>query len=168
MLCVSSYSQTYTEYEVKAGYIYNFTKFIKWSASSFINNSYFIIGIYGNESFGKTLENVIRNKTILDKKWTIRYCKQISDIDGCNLLFVDVISKKEMIDILEYTNKKPVLTIGNNLDEFCENGGIINFSGRYYKKRFQINNEAAKRSGFYISSKLLILAQIINEDEIKF
>ena len=29
------YSQQYTEYEVKAGYIYNFVKFITWPESCF-------------------------------------------------------------------------------------------------------------------------------------
>ena len=45
---------------------------------------------------------------------------------------------------------------------------MINFTEQYSKHRFEINNDAAIRSNILISSKLLILAKIITEDEIKF
>ena len=171
MICstFSLKAQTYTEYEVKAGYLYNFSKFIKWPENTFESeSSQFIIGIYNDEAFGKVLEKVIDGRKILDRNWTVKYCSTVKEIEGCQMLFIATVSKKEMMDLLEFTRKKPVLTVGNNIEEFCENGGIINFTGKYIKNRFQINNEAAKRSGFYISSKLLMLAKIITEDEIKF
>jgi hypothetical protein len=46
--------------------------------------------------------------------------------------------------------------------QFAARGGIIQFSMEDQHVRFDINLEAASRAGLKISSKLLALAQIVN------
>lgn len=162
-------AQHYTEYEVKAGYLYNFTKYITWPETSFSSDEEpFIIGIYGKDPFGLILYQVLRGQKLYGRNWKIKYYFEVKEIDKCHLLFVARASKTELIAIAEKIKNKPILTVGDEIEDFCETGGIINFTGKYDKKRFQINNNQALKVKLTISSKLLILSRIITENEIKF
>ncbi|MFH2096548.1 MAG: YfiR family protein [Bacteroidota bacterium] len=163
------HAQQFSEYEVKAGYLYNFTKFVTWPEEVFSSEkSPFVIGIYGDDPFGNVLEMVLKDRKILNRNWIIVHYSAPEDIGNCHMLFISGLQKNELIDLLEKIRKKPILTIGNNIEDFCEYGGIINFTGKYSKYRFYINNNSASRNKLVISSKLLMLAKIVTEDEIKF
>jgi hypothetical protein len=163
------YSQVYTEYEVKAAYIFNFAKFIQWSDDSFSSDdSYFVIGIYGENPFGKVLDRTLKGRSIHNRKWLIKYYDNPEKIDSCHILYVSDVSKTECLNIIKSIKEKPILTIGNNIDEFCELGGIINFTKQYSKYRFEINNNAAIRVKLSISSKLLSLAKIVTDTGVTF
>lgn len=162
-------SQQYSEYEVKAGYLYNFIKFVNWPNYSF-KTEYdpFVIGIYGDDPFEDILDKAFKDRTLYDRKWLlVRYTK-IEDVTGCNLLFISSVSNTELLKILDVTKDKSILTIGDNIEDFCQLGGIINFTKQNSKNRFEINNEAAIKVKLLISSKLLSLAKIINNNENRF
>lgn len=61
-------------------------------------------------------------------------------------------------------HKKPVLTIGE-MPGFVHLGGIIGFFMENNRLRFQVNVDAAKRSGLKFSSQLLMSAKIYHESE---
>lgn len=163
------YSQQYSEYEVKAGYIYNFIKFVSWPNYSFDNEySPFVIGIYGDDPFDDILDKAFKDRTLYDRKWILVHYSKLEDIKGCNLLFISGVSKPELLKVLDVAKQNSILTIGDNIEEFCELGGIINFTKQHAKNRFEINNEAAINVKLVISSKLLSLAKIINNNENRF
>jgi len=169
LFSITVVAQEYTENEVKAGYLYNFTKFVAWPANTFATeSSTFIIGVYNDDAFADILEKVIKGRKILNRNWVVFRYKVPQDIENCHLLFVSNASKVEMKNIFDKTSGKPVLLVGNTLEDFCELGGTINIAGKRSNKRFHINFEASKRIGLTISSKLLALARIVKEDEIKF
>ena len=158
-------AQQYTEYEVKAAYIYNFGKFIKWPENKI--KSEFIIGVYGNNPFGEILKDALEGRELYDKPIKVIYFKNLVNIDKCNILFISKTNKETFVKIINLVKNKPVLTVGDNIDDFCVSGGIINFTPKYSKYRFYINNNSAKRNKLIISSKLLSLSKIII-DEIRF
>ncbi len=160
-----TYSQQYSEYEVKAAYIYNFGKFVKWPKQSIKKE--FIIGVYGLNPFKGILKNALEGRTLYQRPIKIIYFSNLKDIDKCNILFIPKVKKEELLRILNAVKRSPVLTIGDNIDDFCISGGNINFTPKYSKYRFYINNNSAKRKQLIISSKLLSLSKIIT-DEIKF
>jgi hypothetical protein len=47
------------------------------------------------------------------------------------------------------------------MTQFATHGGMIQFSLENQQVRFDINTDAASRAGLKISSKLLVLAQIV-------
>jgi hypothetical protein len=166
---LKSYSQSYTEYEVKAAYIFNFAKFVKWPENSFSSKtSHLILGVYGTNPFGVILNKTINKRTVNGRKWIIKYFNKPEDITKCHILFISQVDKSELIKIIDKNKNKAVLTIGDNIEDFCISGGILNFSQQYSKHRFEINNDIAIQSNIIISSKLLILAKIVSSNEIKF
>lgn len=51
------------EYQVKAAFLLNFTKFVQWPASAFADeNSPVAICILGEDPFGNTLDEMVREK----------------------------------------------------------------------------------------------------------
>jgi len=166
---VSAKAQQFTEYEVKAAYIFNFTKFIKWPASSFDNStSPYVLGIYGNDPFGSVIKKIIGTRQSNDRKWIVKYYSRPEQIKQCHILFITDINQSELRSLIMHLENKPILTVGDEIDKFCQQGGIINFTPKKSPKRFEINNKAAKNARLSISSKLLMLSKIITTDEIKF
>jgi len=163
-----SFSQPYTEYELKAAYLFNFGKFIQWPDSFNEKQDEFVIGIYGKNPFGEILESTIKNKTLADKPIKIIICENDHDVLKCHVVFFTQVNIIKVKEIIKLTNEKPILTVGDNIDDFCLIGGLINFTPQYSRHRFEINNNAAINNNLLISSKLLSLARIITEDEIKF
>jgi hypothetical protein len=162
------FSQQITEYELKAAYLFNFTKFVSWPAPTYIvwsNNDAAItnyIGIFGENPFGNILEQFTEQKNSRVRKWVIKYYKKIEDIDTCNILFISNFKTTEVMKLMKFIEGKTILTIGDNIDNFCQIGGIINFQPPTSSKPFEINNNAAIRANLKISPKLLNLAKIIN------
>lgn len=163
------FAQKFTEYEVKSAYLFNFTKFVEWPESYFENEtSPYVIGIYKNDGFGNVLSNTIRGRLVNGRSVVIKYFNKPEEITNCHILFFPSVSRYELALVLKAIEKKPILTVGNSINQFCESGGVINFSQQYSRYRFEINNDIALESRIKISSKLLVLAKIISEDEIKF
>ena len=154
----------FTEYEVKAAYIFSFTKFINWPKTTFtLSNPPFVVGIYGDDPFGLILDKIFEGKTIKGRKLVIEHYYKPEEINNCNVLFISKINKSELTNVINVVQEKSILTIGDNIQKFCELGGMINFTKQYAKHRFEVNNNAANRAALTISSKLLSLANIIND-----
>ena len=48
------------EYQVKAAFLYNFTKFVEWPEQSFAGtNSPLLIGVFGKDPFGGELQSAV-------------------------------------------------------------------------------------------------------------
>lgn len=161
-----SYGQ-YSEYEIKAAYIFNFAKFIEWKSSETDINDTIVLGIYKNDPFGIVLEKTMIGRKANGKAWKILRISKVSDVDQCNILFFSDVGKYELSIILKRIERKPIISIGDEIEDFCEIGGIINFTPQYSQNQFEINNKVAIKHGIKINPKLLKLAKIVsyNEDE---
>ena len=60
------------EYVVKAGFLYNFAKYVDWPEGAFEKaDTPIAIGIVGKDPFGEALEKTLKNKTVKDRPFTI-------------------------------------------------------------------------------------------------
>lgn len=149
------------EYEVKAAFIYNFAKFIDWPPETKNGEREpFIVGIYGNDPFDGTMDQMLQNKTIADRKIVIQRFNHVSEINFCHILFIGVSERSQLAQVIEKLKGKSILTIGD-MESFARRGGMINFFMEGNKIRFEINKEAAERAGLRVSSQLLKLAKIV-------
>jgi hypothetical protein len=148
-----------SEYRLKAAFLFNFAKFVDWPPEAFKDASApLVIGILGDNPFGRDLEQTVQGKSINTHPLLIKQFSSPSETTNCHILFVSSSEKKRQPEVLNSVRGAPVLTVGEN-DQFIEAGGMINFVVEDKKIRFQINNDPARREGLKISSKLLGLAQ---------
>ena len=147
-----------TEYQLKAAFLLNFTKFVEWPPAAFAEaKSPIVLGILGENPFGDALERTIRDKTINNRPLEIKPFRSSAEATNCHILFISTSEKARLPEILAALRGASVLTVGET-DRFTETGGMINFVRQGNKIRFQINEVAAKSVGLKISSKLLSLA----------
>jgi hypothetical protein len=152
------FAQSVEEYDVKAAFLYNFTKFIEWPPSNPISGD-FIIGIFGDDPFGRVIDDQTRGKTVNGHEIQIRRLKEPGDAKHCQIVFVTSTDKKKNQELLDATNSSPVLTVGETKD-FLDQGGVIGFAMNDNHVGVIVNNTAAVAKGFKVSAKLLSLAKI--------
>jgi hypothetical protein len=150
------------EYHIKAAFLLNFAKFMEWPSHAFSDPSTpLTLCILGKDPFGDALKT-IEGKIVKERKLVIKRTQSVEDIKECHILFISTSEKENLSDILSRIKDMPILTVAETKN-FCQSGGIVNFVLVKNKVRFEINVDAAKRTGLQISSKLLKLSKIIKE-----
>jgi len=150
----------FSEYEVKAGFIYNIAKFIEWPKDTFSDAKKPItLCIVGTNPFGSALDT-IANKTVQNRTLVIKHMRKSNDLRTCHMLFVSASEKGNLSQILEMLAGASTCTIGDT-GGYAQQGIMINFLIEEEKIRFEINIERARRAKLTISSKLLKLAKTI-------
>lgn len=150
------------EYVLKAGYIYHFTKFIKWSnkAKFEIENKGLRFCLVGEDPFESILNKFSKKLKRRNKKLLIVPKVSVEEMPQCHILYVSPSVKSNVDQILQRVKEHPVLVIGDT-PGFAQKGVGINFFLQKNKIRFEINREALRRAGLVVSSELLNLGRII-------
>lgn len=149
-----------TEYQVKAAYLFNFTRFVEWPDSCFSDStSPIVIGIMGEDPFREDLDNTVRNKLVQKRPLEIKRVRWGPEIKSCHILFICESEEKRFKLILNQIKNFPILTVGD-VPGFLEKGGIINFYIEESRVRFEIDIKASETAKLPISSLLLKLARI--------
>jgi len=159
LLHVSSVcAQQISEYELKSSYLFNFKKFVDWPTN--VKTVPFTIIIYDNPVFGSVIERLAKGLNAKEQKWIIKQVSKPDEITNCNLLYITNKKNSEIVKILQTLEGKPILTVSDDLENFCELGGMINFTPRSAERRLEINNLSAKIVKIKISSDLLDIAHV--------
>jgi hypothetical protein len=152
------------EYNVKAAFLFNFTKFVDWPAEAFADEkSPFRICILGDDPFGGSLDTLVANETVNGRPIAVRRLARGADPHPCHILFLDRLERERQPEVLAGLRGSPVLTVGES-DRFLADGGMINFFLEAHRVRFEVSLPAVERSQLKISSKLLRLAKVTPEE----
>jgi hypothetical protein len=148
------------EYQVKAAFLLNFTKFIDWpQTESNRSDSSFDICIVGDDPFGLALDQILEGETTQGRKLAVQRVRRPPPA-SCGVVFIGK-SEKDVNGIL--TGLGPgVLTVSEGTG-FLREGGIIGFVIENHRVRFDVNQVAATRAGLKISSKLLNVARLVEK-----
>ena len=155
-----------SEYLIKAGFIYNFAKFVDWPATAFAQpDSPIVIGILGIDPFGPLIDQVVQNKKIGARSFVVKRLKwgtDLKELRDCKILFVGESERAHINELIQIVKTLPILTVGET-PGFAERGGVIRFVLEDNRVRFEVNVEAARQADLTISSRLLTLARIIQQ-----
>ncbi len=149
-----------TEYNLKAAYLYQFTKFTQWPGRLFVDqNSPIKICILGKNPFGKSLDS-FSGRASQGRNLSITYISSLHSISSCHVVFICRSEDQRLPQILRHIENAPVLSV-SDIDNFAQRGGIIGFVPRQRKVGLEINVAASHTSGTKISSKLLEVATLV-------
>lgn len=158
-------AQLVDEYQVKAAFLYNFTKFVEWPPDAFrTSKDPILVCVLGRNPFGSSLDDLIRGKFVEGRAFALRQVSDARDASVCQVLFVSSAAANHFRSILGRLKPAGILTIGE-AEGFASRGGIINFTLDGGHVRFEINLDAAEHAQLRISSKLLGLAQIVHTEK---
>jgi hypothetical protein len=156
-------AQTATEYQVKAAYVYAFTKFVEWPPSSFAHRDTPLqMCVFADPVFESELSRLARGKSVGGHPVSVMGVSKAEAVRECHLLFLSSSEGSKLHRILETLRGTSVLTIGETKG-FVEEGGIINLVRQAEHIRFEVNHKAANDAGIQVSARLLSVATLVLE-----
>jgi hypothetical protein len=147
------------EYEVKAAFLLNFTKFVDWPESAFTDaGSPIDICILGKDPFGHVLDEIVQGEAVNTRKVTVRRFTEVPAPQACQVVFISRLEKDVKGSLSKI--RGGVLTVGEG-DGFLREGGMIAFVVENRRVRFDVNPSAAEGAELRFSSKLLSVARTV-------
>lgn len=152
------------EYQVKAAYLFNFTKFVEWPATAPDQ----IVDPDADPKLEICVPDPVPFRGALAKIDGQRVGDKVLSVispdiampgamERCSILFLDRRTNSVRDDLLKQVSGKPVLTIGDS-SGFLAGGGIVELVRRRGRVLFRIDVEHARRAGLRVDPQLLGLA----------
>jgi len=149
------------EYQLKAAWLYNLTRFVEWPETNFIaTNAPFVIGIVGQDPFGSSLEEATRAENVHGHPIVIKHLTTNDALSSCQILFLSRSEQADFGPLVSQLAASPVLSVAD-ADGASGQGVMVNLVVSRDTIKMEINQEAAKTAHLEISSRLLGLARIV-------
>ena len=160
----TSLPQTLTEYQIKAGFFFNFTRFVEWPENAFATPTSPIVAcVVGDTSMTDLLSDVVAGKVVNGRAVSIIRLKPTDDLHRCHLVFISAAAERHTAEILADVNKTNTLTVGETAG-FAKAGGMINFSIENNNVKLEMNLDAATHAGLKVNSKLIAVSRLFSSD----
>jgi hypothetical protein len=157
-VCLDAQMSRSAEYQIKAAYLYNFIRFVKWPAGAAMAQTNTVtICVLGDDPFGNSLEAAGSAPTPDGKRTIVRRVSTTEAAANCDVLFVSGSGRPPLDQVIAAVGRKGVLTI-SDVPEFTQRGGIIQFVFEGSRIRFEVNLGAAADASLTLSSELLKVA----------
>jgi hypothetical protein len=156
----TSRAEAFEEYHIKAAFLYHFSNFVDWPASTFeATKGHLRICVMGKDPFGQSLDATLANKSVRDHPFEIRRNPPTTELQHCHLLYLPASASSQIRALRHQVAKENVLTVGETLD-FMRQGGMVQLFVDNQKIRFAVNTDVVNQANLKVSSKLLRLANI--------
>jgi hypothetical protein len=151
-----------SEYDVKAAYVFNFGKFVRFTPSdAVINRQSFDICIVGENPLGHTLDELTANEQLDGKPVRVARLKSATEARGCAIVYVSASEGARLGADLDALRGRPILTVSDDAN-FLQHGGMIQFILVANHVRFAVNLDAVRSAQLSLSSELLKVAISVN------
>lgn len=140
-------------YQVKAAFIFNFTKFVNWPEAMEQRGGELRLCLLNGNPFGEYIYQLDSRK-VRNFYLHVQEVRSVENLQGCNIVFAG----SDVKSLLDTVAGQPVLTISDR-NGFAARGGSIELLSEDNRIRFEVNLQHIKDSGLEISSKLLQLAR---------
>jgi hypothetical protein len=153
-----SKAEVVSESQIKAAFLYNFTKFVEWPPDSFPSRGQpIVIAVLGGGTLAAELEAVVTGRKVNGHPILVRSVQALEGVLPAQMLFVGVDKEAGLASLPPSLQASSVLTVGES-ETFAASGGAIFFVRQDGKLRFEINMTPAERARLKISAELQKLA----------
>jgi uncharacterized protein DUF4154 len=150
-----------TEQQVKAVFVYNFTRFAEWPVGSFESPTQpLVIGVLGSDAFAAQLDDVVRGEHVGDHPLQVRRFRNAEEIGDCQILYIDQVERNQLGAALGRLGHRSTLTV-SDIEGAARRGVMVEFAKSDNRIRLLINVDSARAAGVTLSSNLLRPAQIV-------
>ncbi len=141
------------EYKIKAGFFFNFAKFVTWPDSAFASpEATLSYCVCGENPFGPLLD-AFAERRVQGRKVSVRTIDSLDDLALCRLLYIPASEDGRVSQFMKQAEKSATLVVnegaGNAMIRIVQDDGRI---------RFRINLDRAENAGLRLSSELLKLS----------
>lgn len=146
------------ESSVKAAFLYKFANYIEWPANAFASPSApLVIGVAGADAIAADLERITPGRNVGGHAVVVRRVGEGEALRGVNILFIGH-NDPAAGALLRAAREQGVLTVTES-DRGLDMGSAINFVTAGERVGFEVSLDAAEKSGYRISSRMLAVAR---------
>jgi len=159
--CLRSQQSKPSEYQVKATYLYNFGRFVKWPGTVPAGKGdSFPVCVLGQDPFGTILDSTLAGEALDGKPVVLRRISKPQEAGECRILYISSTEEKHLKEIFTAVDESGVLTV-SDMPGFTRRGGMIQFVLEGDRVRFEINLASAESARLVLSSELLKVAAAV-------
>ncbi len=157
-------TQAFKDDLVKAGFVYNFVKFVAWPGDRAITKSTNIdVCVIGDSPMNNTGHIFKTASTERLKMNLVNEPSWRNAIKHCHIVVISDDQAGKLPEMMLGFKKEPVLTV-SEIENFAQSGGIMQFVTEDNKIQLIVNLKAAKEAGLSIDAQLLEIAkQVLNK-----
>jgi len=160
-------AQGFKEYDLKAAFLYHLAQFVEWPPDAFAAaEDPLVIGVLGTDPFGKTLNEIVRDEVVKNRKLAVQRYRNMDEIKSCHILFISQSEGERLDEIFSALKGRHILTVGDT-EGFAQRGGMVRFITEKNKIKLRINMDSVKAMSLTISSKLLRAAELVGSNASK-
>lgn len=163
-ICLEGFAAAPPEYKVKAQLLVNFATCATWPDRTFDDtNSPVIVGIVGKDPFEGFLEAAVEANSRTrrpGRPLVIRKVSTEAEMKECHILFFAASERRRWRDVRQRLKGEPIMTVGE-MEDFLEQGGVINFMLKGQLVRFDISVDSAKTAQLRLDARLLSVADTV-------
>jgi hypothetical protein len=157
------HAQDVTEVTLKGAFLFNFARFTAWPAETFTADSTVSACVLGDRDVAEALSRTVKGKQVSGRSVAVTLVESDAPLPTCHVLYLSGVVDRRIAGILSTVRDLPVLTV-SDAEAFAKRGGIIQMFVEGGKMKFRINARSAKRAKLALSSRLLALAELVDED----
>ncbi len=150
------------EYEVKAVFLYNFTRYLQWPEEP--EGEAFAIAVLGESGIVEPLRAIAGQKTVGSLPIVVRQCAAVEEIGRPRILFVARSAVLQLPRVLEKTRGTSILIVGE-AEGLGSRGVAVNFVLRDGAVKFEMNERALDDARIQVGSQLLKLAILVDAEK---
>ncbi len=154
ILLGSAQAFAFSEDDIKAAYIYNFTKFITWPEGKSQN---MIFCFHGD------IKNSAPYMQLSKKNIHVQRATELSSAQGCSIWYVGNLEESKISELSNYAVQNAILLVGDS-DTFVDKKGMIGLVFNDNKISFEVNYLKVKEAKLSVSAKLMALAKRVITD----
>jgi hypothetical protein len=145
------------ENDVKATFLYHFTKFVEWPPPSQPDEPFRVCAV-ADAAFIAALDRTVADESVAGRPLARADARSADEARRCAILYIGAEYAAHAAPLLAAVRDLPVLTVGEGTS-FIKQGGAIGFVLENNRVRFDISQRALQRAGLKASSKLLRVAR---------
>ena len=156
-------AQDVTEVTLKGAFLFNFARFTEWPADALQPDTTVSACVFGDRAVADAFAKTVKGKQLAGRAIAVTTIAANESIPPCHLLYLSGVAEARIAEIVSTLRDTPVLTVSDS-DTFTKRGGIVQIFVESGKMKFRINSRSARRARLQLSSRLLALAEVVDED----
>src|SRR5690242_8840709 len=153
-------AQPTLEDDVKAAFLYNFTKFIEWPPPAQPDEPFRLCAL-ADAPFIAILDRTIADEAVGGRPLVRVAPQSVEEARSCAVLYIGKSAGDRGARLAAGVRDLPVLTVGEGT-QFIKQGGAIGFLLENHRVRFGLRACSLQRCGLKASSKLLRVARTVD------
>jgi hypothetical protein len=158
----SAAAQSISAPALKAGYLFNFAKFVDWPTRVMTVDEPLVLCVDNDPGVADALERTIKGRAIKGRGLVARRVLPSVSLSGCHILYVGGEDPKRAARAADCVKGEPVFTV-SDAPGFAANAGIVELFLEDERIRIAVNVDALQRAHVRLSSRVLELAKIVRD-----